>query len=67
MLFLVHGDTGPVADLFASAGQRVEHRRFAGVGVAGECNSHFISSSDYVHPADSRFVGSYVKLAISNC
>ena len=37
-LFL-DGNARPVADELVRAGQRVEQRRFAGIGVAGECDS----------------------------
>ena len=40
-LFLVNGNTRPVADLFIAAGQSVVHGGFTGVGIACKSNSHF--------------------------
>ena len=40
-LFLVHGNTGPVAYLFIASGQGVVHGGFTAVGIACKSNSHF--------------------------
>ena len=42
-LFFLHGDTGPVAHILVGAGQGVEQRGLAAVGVARQGNSQFHS------------------------
>ena len=44
MFLLVNGNACPVADFFIAAGQCVVHRGFAGVGIAGQRDSHMFSS-----------------------
>ena len=44
-LFLVNGNTRPVADLFIAAGQCVVHGGLTGVGIACKSNSHDLDSS----------------------
>ena len=39
-LFLVNGNTSPVADLFIATGQRIVHGSLAAVGIARKSNSH---------------------------
>ena len=43
-LFFLHGDTGPVAHILVGAGQGVEQRGLAAVGVARQGNSDIVSS-----------------------
>ena len=44
MFHFIDGNARPVADLLVLSGQRIVHGCFAGIWVAGQCNSHSVSS-----------------------
>ena len=42
--FFTYGNSGPVTYAFVFSRKRVVHCRFSAVGIAGESNSHYVSS-----------------------